>query len=59
MERQNMTRTEQLAQARQSGQYARESGRPISSCPMYGITPDAAELRKQWKAGFNEWSRAT
>lgn len=53
-----MTRTEQLTQARESGRYARENGRPISSCPMYGITPDAADLRKQWQAGFNEWKRA-
>lgn len=52
-----MTRTEQLTQARESGRYARENGRALSDCPLYGITPDAAELRKQWKAGFNEWRR--
>ncbi|WP_372362886.1 hypothetical protein ACCQ10_09325 [Xanthomonas sp. NCPPB 1325] len=53
-----MTRDQELAQARESGRYAREAGRPISACPMYGITEDAAELRKQWQAGFNEWRRA-
>ncbi|QTF14244.1 hypothetical protein [Xanthomonas citri] len=52
-----MTRTEQLSQARKSGRYAREAGRPISSCPLYGITEDAAELRKQWQLGYNEWRR--
>lgn len=49
-----MTRTEQLTQARESGRYARENGQPISSCPMYGITPCAADLRKAWAEGFEK-----
>lgn len=53
-----MSRAEQLTQAWQSGRYAREAGRPISSCPMYGITADAAELRKQWQRGYQEWRKA-
>ena len=52
-----MTRTEQLTQAWQSGRYAREAGRPISSCPLYGITDDAAELRAQWQCGYQEWRK--
>ncbi|WP_157726246.1 hypothetical protein [Xanthomonas citri] len=53
-----MTRDQQLTQARESGRYAREAGRSLSDCPRYGITPDAAELRKQWQLGFNEGRRA-
>lgn len=53
-----MTRTEQLAQARQSGQYARENGRSLADAPRYGITPCAAELRKAWAEGFEKARKA-
>ncbi len=46
-----MTRKEQAYQA---GQWARESGRPESSMPMYGPTEECAELRKQWRAGWKD-----
>ena len=52
-----MTRDQQLTQARQSGRYAREAGRPISSCPLYGITSDATDLRKAWQRGYQEGRR--
>lgn len=41
-------------QAYQAGQWAAESGRPISSRPMFGPTPECAELRKAWVRGWNE-----
>ncbi|MBB3802038.1 ribosome modulation factor [Xanthomonas arboricola] len=53
-----MTRAQQLTQARESGRYAREAGRPLSSCPLYGITDEDDELRKAWQRGYQEGRKA-
>lgn len=47
----------ELLSPRQFGRWAREAGRGINSCLGYGITPEAASLRAEWRAGWNERDR--
>lgn len=41
----------------QFGRWAREAGRPMSSCPLYGITEEDRAKREEWRAGWNELDR--
>ena len=41
-------------QAYQSGRWAREVGRPPSSCPMYAMGDDGMKLREAWRKGWTD-----
>lgn len=47
----------ELLSPHQFGRWAREAGRGIGSCPLYGITTEATQLRAEWRAGWNERDR--
>lgn len=43
-----------LHHARLSGERARERGRELSSCPLYGMGEDGRSLRNEWERGWQE-----
>jgi len=47
-------RARELEQAYNAGRYARQASRDRNTCPMYGITPDAGELRERWRQGWDD-----
>ncbi len=50
----NDARAATLAHARQAGRWAREAGRPITSCPMYAMGALGRAWRDAWCAGWKE-----
>lgn len=47
----------QWDQAYSAGRFARQASRDRNSCPMYGITPDATQLRERWRQGWDDEDR--
>lgn len=41
-----------LDDARQAGEWARDAGKPIGDCPMYGPGEDGYQKRKAWREGW-------
>jgi ribosome modulation factor len=40
--------------ARMAGRWARDGGRGINECPLYGPTEADAEMRRAWMDGWRE-----
>ena len=47
-----MVTSEQLAQAKEAGGWAREAGRPIDACPTFCNGPIGQPQRDAWRAGW-------
>ena len=52
-----MTTPDTLAARAQAGRYARQAGRGIDTCPLFGITPEARLEVRAWQEGWMEEDR--
>lgn len=51
------SRVQEVEQAYSAARYARQASRARDTCPMYGITRDAEELRESWRNGWDDEDR--
>lgn len=49
-----MTTKREWEQAKLAGMFARQSGRPITRCPMYGMGREGELLREAWRQGWRD-----